>query len=48
VSTLASTVQYVASYSGTVNADITVDFFGNYTILMSLAMNGTGVWSISV
>jgi hypothetical protein len=48
VSTLASTVQYVATYSGAVNADITVDFFGNYTILMSLAMNGTGVWSISV
>ena len=48
VSTLASTVQYVASYSGAVNADITVDFFGNYTILMSLAMNGTGTWSVSV
>ena len=48
VSTLASTVQYVATYSGAVNADITVDFFGNYTILMSLAMNGTGTWSVSV
>ena len=48
VSTLASTVQYVATYSGAVNADITVDFFGNYTILMSLAMGGTGTWSVSV
>ena len=48
VSTLASTVQYVATYSGAVNADITVDFFGNYTILMSLAMGGTGTWAISV
>jgi hypothetical protein len=48
VSTLASTVQYVGTYSGAVNADITVDFFGNYTILMSLAMGGTGVWSVSV
>jgi hypothetical protein len=48
VSTLASTVQYVGTYSGAVNADITVDFFANYTLLMSLAMNGTGVWSISV
>ena len=48
VSTLASTVQYVATYSGAVNADITVDFFGNYTILMSLAMGGTRTWSLSV
>jgi hypothetical protein len=48
ISTLASTVQYVATYSGAVNADITVDFFGNYTILMSLNMAGTGVWAISV
>ncbi len=48
VSTLASTVQYVGTYSGAVNADITVDFFANYTILMSLAMNGTGTWSVSV
>jgi hypothetical protein len=48
VSTLASTVQYVGTYSGAVNADITVDFFGNYTVLMSLAMGGTGTWSVSV
>jgi hypothetical protein len=48
VSTLASTVQYVGTYSGAVNADITVDFFGNYTILMSLSMSGTGTWSVSV
>ena len=48
VSTLASTVQYVGTYSGAVNADITVDFFANYTVLMSLAMNGTGTWSVSV
>ncbi len=48
VSTLASTVQYVGTYSGAVDADITVDFFANYTILMSLAMNGTGTWSVSV
>ena len=48
ISTLASTVQYVATYSGAVNADITVDFFGNYTVLMSLSMAGTGTWSVSV
>ena len=48
VSTLASTVQYVGTYTGAVNADITVDFFANYTILMSLAMGGTGTWSVSV
>jgi hypothetical protein len=48
ISTLASTVQYVATYSGAVNADITVDFFAQYTVLMSLSMAGTGTWSVSV
>ena len=48
ISTLASTVQYVATYSGAVNADITVDFFAQYTLLMSLSMSGTGTWSCSI
>jgi len=48
VSTLGSSVQYVATYSGDVNADITVDFFCHYSVMMSLNMQGSGIWSISI
>ena len=46
VSTLASNVQYKGTYSGAAAA--TIDFFAQYSVLMSLDMRGSGVWSISV
>lgn len=54
ISTLASVVQFLGTYSGTDDAGVAfaqgfdVDFYANYTILMSLNMAGTGTWSISV
>tara|TARA_R110002153_G_scaffold2719_2_gene13050 strand:- start:905 stop:2392 length:1488 start_codon:yes stop_codon:yes gene_type:complete len=54
ISTLASVVQFLGTYTGTDDAGAAftegfdVDFFANYTILMSLNMSGTGTWSISV
>lgn len=48
VSTLASTVQLVTKHSGAVVSACTIDCFANYTILMSLNMRGTGVFSVSV
>ena len=48
ISTLASTVQLVATFDGTGTGGASVDVFANYTVLMSLNMAGTGVWSISV
>ena len=46
VSTLASNVQYKGTYSGAAAA--TIDFFAQYSVLMSLDMRGSGVWSVSV
>jgi hypothetical protein len=48
VSTLASTVQLVTKHSAAVAGACSIDAFANFTILMSLNMRGTGVWSISV
>lgn len=48
ISTLASTVQLVATFDGSGTGGASVDVFANYTVLMSLNMAGTGVWSISV
>ena len=54
ISTLASVVQFLGTYRGKLDDAVTdtpamdVDFFANYTILMSLNMSGTGTWSISV
>ena len=48
ISTLASTVQLVATFDGTGTGGASVDVFANYTVLLSLNMAGTGVWSISV
>jgi hypothetical protein len=47
VSTIASNVQWLGTYSGA-NATATVDFFAQFTVLLSLDMRGTGVFSISV
>ena len=47
LSTIASVVQFRGEYaSGVVAADL--DFFAQYTVLLSLDMRGTGVFSISV
>jgi len=49
VSTLASTVQLVTKHSAAVAAGgVILDTFANFTILMSLNMRGTGVFSVSV
>jgi hypothetical protein len=48
ISTLASTVQLIATFDGSGTGGASVDVFANYTVLMSLNMAGTGVWSISV
>lgn len=47
VSTLGSNVQYKAQYAG-VHAAATIDFFAQYTVLLSLNMRGSGVWGVSV
>jgi len=47
VSTISSTVNYRGIYgAGSVNAQI--DFFAQFTVLLSLNMRGTGVWAVSV
>jgi hypothetical protein len=48
VSTLASTVQLVTKHSSAVVGACSIDTFANFTILMSLNMRGTGVFSVSV
>lgn len=48
VSTLASTVQLVTKHSAAVPGICSIDAFANFTILMSLNMRGTGVYSVSV
>ncbi len=54
ISTLASVVQFLGTYKGKLDDNVTdtpamdVDFFANYTILMSLNMAGSGTWSVSV
>jgi hypothetical protein len=52
ISTLASTVQFLGKYNvaavGGAPGDYTVDFFSNFTVLISLNMKGTGVYSVSV
>jgi hypothetical protein len=47
VSTIASNVQWLGTYSNS-HAVATVDFFAQFTVLLSLDMRGTGVFSISV
>jgi hypothetical protein len=48
ISTLGSTTQFVGQYSAATAQSMRLDFFGQYTILMNLNMNGSGVWSVSV
>jgi len=46
VSTISSVVQYKGTYSGAVAA--TTDFFAQFTVLLTLNMRQTGVWSITI
>jgi hypothetical protein len=47
ISTISSTTQYRGEYEDTTkNAQL--DFFAQYSVLLSLDMRGTGVWSISI
>ena len=48
ISTMASTVQFIANYSAVTAGDINIDFFAQYSVLLSLNMRGSGVYSISV
>lgn len=47
VSTIASTVQWKGSY-GAHTAAYNLDFFAQFTVLLSLDMRGSGVWAVSV
>ena len=46
VSTISSTVNYRGVYSGA--AACQIDFFAQFTILLSLTTRGTNVWAVSV
>jgi hypothetical protein len=47
ISTIASTVQWRGVY-GAHTAAYDIDFFAQFTVLLSLDMRGSGVWSVSV
>ena len=47
VSTISSNVQYKGQY-GAVHEAATLDFFSQFTVLLSLNTRGSGVWAISV
>jgi len=47
ISTIASTVQYIGTYANT-SPSCAVDFFSQYTLLMTLDMAGSGVFAVSV
>jgi len=46
VSTISSTVNYRGTYSG--SAACQIDFFAQFTVLLSLNTRGTNVWAVSV
>ena len=46
ISTISSTVNYRGTYSGAAAAQI--DFFAQFTVLLSLNTRGTNTWSVSV
>jgi hypothetical protein len=47
VSTISSTVNYRGVYANT-SDDCQIDFFAQFTVLLSLNTRGTNVWSVSV
>ena len=46
ISTISSVVQYKGTYNAAI--DSVVDFFAQFTILLTLNMRQTGVWSITI
>ena len=48
VSTLASNVQFLGKYSNGTPTGATLDFFAMFSVLISLDMRGSGVFSVSV
>jgi hypothetical protein len=48
ISTIASVVQWVGKYANATAESFTLDFYAQYTVLLSLDTRGSGVWSISV
>jgi hypothetical protein len=48
ISTIASVVQWVGKYANATAESFTIDFYAQYTVLLSLDTRGSGVWSISV
>ncbi len=48
ISTISSVVQYKGTYDGTVSDPATIDFFAQFTVLLTLNMRQTGVWSITI
>ena len=48
ISTISSTVNYRGVYGSTSTVASQIDFFCQYTVLLSLNMRGTGVWSVAV
>lgn len=46
ISTISSVVQYKGTYAAAI--DSTLDFFAQFTVLLSLNMRQTGVWSITI
>ena len=49
ISTIASTVQWRGVYArGGGALAVNIDFFANFTVLLSLNTRGSGVWSVSV
>lgn len=49
ISTISSVVQYKGTYTGTGSSqDCTIDFFAQFTVLLTLNMRQTGVWQITI
>lgn len=48
ISTISSVVQYKGTYASGVALGATLDFFAQYTILLTLNMRQTGVWSCTI
>jgi hypothetical protein len=48
ISTIASNVQWLGNYVGANVGGVSVDFFACYSVLISLDMRGSGVFSVSV
>lgn len=48
ISTISSVVQYKGTYSAPQAGGAVIDFFAQFTVLLTLNMRQTGVWSITI